>query len=133
MAQFAQSLRLDLTDALTGDVEFLAHFLQGTGTAVLQAKAKLQHVLLTGREGVQHFVELLAQQGVGCGLGRSGGIVIGNEVAQVAVFFLTDRRFQRHRVKSDLHDLSDLFGRHLHHLCDLLSRRISAVFLHQLS
>ena len=49
VAELAQGLGLDLADALTGDVKFLAHFLQGTGAAVLNAEAELQHLLLSGR------------------------------------------------------------------------------------
>ena len=40
MAQFPQSLGLDLTDTLTGDVELLAHFLQSAGAAVLDTEAE---------------------------------------------------------------------------------------------
>ena len=59
MAQLPQGLGLDLTDTLTGDVELLAHFLQRAGAAVLDAKAQLQHVFLTGRQGGQHVHQLL--------------------------------------------------------------------------
>ena len=41
VAQFPQGLGLDLADALPGNVEFLAHFLQGAGAAVLDAEAEL--------------------------------------------------------------------------------------------
>ena len=41
MAQLSEGLGLDLADALPGNVEFLAHFLQGTGAAVLDAEAEL--------------------------------------------------------------------------------------------
>ena len=41
MAQLSEGLGLDLADALPGNVEFLAHFLQGAGAAVLDAEAEL--------------------------------------------------------------------------------------------
>ena len=47
-------------------VKFLAHFLQGTGAAVLNAEAELQHLLLSGSEGAEHIHHLLLQQGEAC-------------------------------------------------------------------
>ena len=47
VAQFPQGLGLDLADALTGDVELLAHLFQGAGSAVLQAEPKTEHLLLS--------------------------------------------------------------------------------------
>ena len=39
VAQLAQRLGLDLPDALAGDVELLAHLLEGTGAPVLEPEA----------------------------------------------------------------------------------------------
>ena len=38
MAELTQSLGLDLTDTLTGDVELLAHLLKGAGAAILDTE-----------------------------------------------------------------------------------------------
>ena len=54
VAQLAQRLRLDLADALTGDIELLADLLKRAGTAVLDAEAQLEHLLLTRGERAQH-------------------------------------------------------------------------------
>ena len=50
VAELAESLGLDLADPLAGDVELLAHFLQGAGPTVLQSEPELQHPpLATGQ------------------------------------------------------------------------------------
>ena len=53
VAELAQGLGFDLADALTGDVEFLAHLFQGAGAAVLDAEAQLEHLFLPGGQGGQ--------------------------------------------------------------------------------
>jgi len=46
VAQLAQRLGLDLTDALARHVELLAHLLEGPGAPVLEPEAQLQHAPL---------------------------------------------------------------------------------------
>jgi hypothetical protein len=46
MAHFAQRLGFDLADALAGDVELAAHFLQRARVAVAQAEAQFQDLAL---------------------------------------------------------------------------------------
>src|SRR5579862_943387 len=41
MAELPERLRLDLADALAGNVELLAHLLEGSGTPVLEAEPEL--------------------------------------------------------------------------------------------
>ena len=43
VAELAQRLGLDLADPLAGDVELLAHFLERSGTPVLETEPELQH------------------------------------------------------------------------------------------
>src|SRR5262245_30026630 len=62
VAELPESLRLDLADALAGDVELLAHFLEGPGAAVLQPEAELEHPSLATRQGVEHRLHLLLEQ-----------------------------------------------------------------------
>jgi hypothetical protein len=40
MAQFGHGPRLDLTDALTGQIEVLAHFLEGAGLTPIQSETE---------------------------------------------------------------------------------------------
>src|SRR5215470_18979560 len=61
MPELAQGFGLDLADALAGDREVLADLLQRVLAAVGEAESQAQHLLLSGREGVEHPVGLLAQ------------------------------------------------------------------------
>jgi len=54
VAQFAQRLRLDLADALSGDVELLAHFFERSGATVLQTEPELQHASLAAGQRIQN-------------------------------------------------------------------------------
>ena len=133
MAQLAQGLGLDLADTLTGDVELLAHLLQGAGAAVLDAEAQLQHLLLTGGQGAQHVHQLLLQQREAGGLAGLGRALVGDEVAQMAVLLLTDGRLQGHGLLCDLQNLPHLVHGHAHLGGDLLGRGIVAQLLQQLA
>ena len=108
MAQLAQRLRLDLADPLAGDVELLADLLEGPGTPVLQAEPELQHPPLAAGQRVQHRLHLLLEQLVRGGLGRGQRAAVLDEVAEVGVLLLTDRRLERDRLLRDLDDLADL-------------------------
>lgn len=79
MAELAERLCLNLPDALTSDIEFLAHFLQRPRSPVIQAEPQTQHLLLTVRQGVEDLLELILQQTERCGLRRNRNIVILNE------------------------------------------------------
>ena len=41
MTELAQRLRLDLAYALAGDIELLAHLLEGAGASVVKSEAQL--------------------------------------------------------------------------------------------
>ena len=51
VAEFAEGFGLDLTDALTGYVEFLANFLKSACSAVLNAESQTQNLFLARRKG----------------------------------------------------------------------------------
>ena len=133
MAQFSQGLGLDLADALTGDVELLAHLLQGAGAAVLNAEAQLEHLLLPGSQGAQHVHQLLLEQGEGGGLRRLGGVLVGDEVAQVGVLLLADGGLQAHRLLGNFQNLPHLVHGHAHLLGDLLGGGVVAQLLEELA
>lgn len=81
VAQLSQCFRLNLADALAGDVKFLADLLKGAGAPVNDAEAKLKHLFLPRRQGVEHLHELLLEQGEARGLRRLGRVLVGDEVA----------------------------------------------------
>src|SRR5207302_10380654 len=132
MAELAGRLRLDLADAFAGDAELLAHLFQGARAAVVEPEAQLEDLPLARRQGVEHPLQLLLQHRERGGLRRREGVLILDEVAEVAVLLLADRRLQRDRFLGDLDDLPHPLGRHLHDLADLLRGRLAAELLEQL-
>src|SRR3954463_13123463 len=137
MAQLAQRLRLDLADPLASHVELLADLLEGPGTPVLETEPELEHASLAAGQGVKDGLDLLLQELVRRRLCRSKCPAVLDEVAEVGVLLLTDRRLERDWLLRDLDDLADLLRRDLdllalgHRLGDLLDRRLATQLLEQ--
>src|SRR3954471_12866916 len=133
MTQLRQRLRLDLPDPLSGDPELLADLLERARVAVDEAEAQLDDLLLPVRERVQDRVELVLEQEERRGADRHDGVAVLDEVAEVGVLLLADRRLQRHRLLRQLLDLAHALRWELHLLADLLRRRLAAEVLKQLA
>src|SRR5262249_50064983 len=99
--QLAQRLGLDLTNALAGDREVLTDLLEPVLAAGGEAEAEPQHLLLARRERIEHLVRLLAQREADDRLHRGHDLLVLDEIAQMTVFFLPDRRFQGDRLLGD--------------------------------
>src|SRR3990172_12346994 len=95
MAQLAQRLGLDLADALAGDREILPDFFERVLAAVRETEPKPEDFLLARRERVEHPVGLLAQAEPDHALDGRADLLVLDEVAQVAVLLLADRRLER--------------------------------------
>ena len=65
VAQLAQSLGFNLTDALTGDIKDLTDFFEGLHPAVVEAVTQTQHVTLTGAQGGENTFKVITQQVLG--------------------------------------------------------------------
>src|SRR5437879_7853522 len=93
MAELAERLGLDLTDALARDVEAPADLFEGVLALLADAEAETQDLLLLGREhreGPLHLIrEVLVQERL---IGRACRLVL-EEVAELGI--LPDRRLQR--------------------------------------
>src|SRR5262245_7269217 len=101
MAQLAQCLRLDLPDALPGDREPRADLLEGEVAALADAEAQAQDLLLARRQRAEDPARLAAEIRREHGVGwRHGGFVL-DEVTEVAVLLLADRRLERDRFPRD--------------------------------
>ena len=59
MTQFTKCFSFNLSDTLTGNVEFLTYFFQSSCPAVIQAKTESQYFLLSVCQCIQHFYQLL--------------------------------------------------------------------------
>jgi hypothetical protein len=121
VAELAERLRLDLTDALAGDLEALTDLLESVLGAVADAEAHLDDALLAGRERLQEGLRLLLEVDDVLGRGHRGAVL--DEVLQMRVFLLPDRRLERDRLLRDLEDLPDLRDRNVHPLRDVRSSR----------
>src|SRR5436309_5286085 len=58
LTHLAQGLRLNLTNALAGNLKLFAHFLERAAVTVDEAKAQGQHAAFAFREGIQHVHDL---------------------------------------------------------------------------
>src|SRR5664280_1268186 len=137
VAQLPQRHRLDLADPLAAHVELCADLLERAGTAVLQPEPELEHSALTSRQRVEHGRHLLLEQLVRRGLGRGQRAAVLDEVAEMGVLLLADRRIEGERVLARLDDLADLLRRDhdllapRHRFADLLGRRFAAQLLEE--
>src|SRR5207302_6835086 len=86
VAQLAQGLGFDLADALAGDLEVLAHFLERVVALLADAEAHAQDFFFARRERGQHLPRLLGQVHVDDRIGRRGDGLVLDEVAQVRIF-----------------------------------------------
>ena len=59
MTQFTERLGLNLTNTLTSYIEFLSHFLKGSGPAVIKSEPELENLLLSFRQSIQYLYQLL--------------------------------------------------------------------------
>src|SRR5579885_2843680 len=62
VAQLAQTARLNLADALTGDAKALSDLIERLWPAVFKAEAQFDHFAITWRQAAQHFVQPFSQQ-----------------------------------------------------------------------
>ena len=113
MAQLGHGLGLDLADALPGDPVDLADLIEGLGLAIGQTETHGDHAGLTLREGVQHGVELLLQEGEAHRVGRDHGLGVLNEVTELGVPVLAQGRVQGDRLAPVLLDLDHLLRGHV--------------------
>ena len=133
MFELAQRLGLDLADAFTRDRELLADFFQRVIGVHADAEAHAQHTLFSRGEAGQHPRRGLAQVGMDCRIERLDGVLVLDEVAEMAVFLVADRRFEGDRLLGDLHHLADLLQRHGEALGHFLGRRLAALLVEELT
>ena len=101
--------------------------------AVFQAEAQADDLALAFGQAVEHLAELFLQHAEARGVGRNDRGVVLDEVAELGILFLADRRLERNRLLRDLLDLADaLFGQ-AHDVADFLRGRFAAELLEQLA
>src|SRR5262252_9034429 len=108
MAELAERFRLDLADALTGDLEVLADFFERVVALLADAEPHAKHLLFARREGGEDLSRLVGEVHADHALRRRDDRLVLDEVAQVRILFLADRGLERDRLLRDLEDLADL-------------------------
>src|SRR6059036_68068 len=131
--ELAQRLGLYLPDPLAGDREVLPDFFQRVLATVGEAEPEPQHLLLERREGVEDLVRLLPEREADDRLDGRDDLLVLDEVAQVAVLLLADRRLQRDGLLRDLQHLAHLVHGDVHLRRDLLRGGLAAEFLDELA
>src|SRR3989304_5250102 len=98
VAELPERLCFDLPDPLARHGEVLADLFQGVLAAVGEAEAEAEHLLLARRERVEDLVGLLPEGEPDDGLHRGNDLLVLDEVPQVAVLLLADRRLEGDRL-----------------------------------
>ena len=91
MAELAERLGFDLPDTLARYLELLTYFLKRSLSAVDKTESQYDHALLALGQCVEYFADRLLEHAVACLVSRRGSVLVGNEVAEVAVLLLADR------------------------------------------
>ena len=113
--------------------EYFARLMENLGvywTVTLgNHESEVYNVSFSCGKSIKNVSELLLKERIRSAVGRSGRVVILDEIAKMAVLLFTDRSFKRYGVLGDLHDLADLLGSHLKEFCNLIRSRLSAKLL----
>src|SRR2546428_14043367 len=129
MAQLAQRLCLDLTDAFARHTETLADLLESSLMTVDQAETQLQDTAFARHECGEEVLDLAAQHDERGGIRRSCRLSVLDEVAEVRFLLFTDGRLQRDRILRDLDDLPHPLGGDAHLFGDLFLGGVTSKLL----
>ena len=133
MFELAQGLGFDLADTFAGDRELLANLFQRVVGIHADAETHTQDTFLTRGQGRQHAGRGLAQIGLDGRIDRQDSVLVLDEITEMAVFLVTDRRFQRDRLLGDLHHLAHLLERHGELFGQFFRRRLTTDLVQHLT
>src|SRR5437667_7895407 len=88
-------MRLDLADPLPSQAELVADLLERPRPAVVEAEPQTDDALLAALEAVEDALDLLAQHRVGDRVERRDRVGILDQLAELRVALVTDRRLER--------------------------------------
>ena len=96
-------------------------------------EAHPQHTFLAGGQACQHARDSFLKVRLDRRIDGDHRVLVFDKVAQVAVFLVTDRRFERNRLFGDFHHLANLFERHRQALGHFFRRRLAALLVKELA
>src|SRR2546423_460232 len=100
--ELADGLCLHLPHALAGHFEDASDFFEGVGVAVADAVPQLDDLPLAVSQRLEYLLDLVLQHLLRRRLHRVVGLLVLDEVAEVAVLALAHGAVQRDRVPADL-------------------------------
>src|SRR6266446_6033857 len=131
--ELAQRLGLDLADALARHRELLADLFQRVVLVHADAEAHAENAFLARCDRSEHAGGGLAQIGLNRGVDRQDRVLVLDEIAEVGIFLVADRGFQRqgllHYFQNPVHPLE----RHAEFLGKLLGRGLAADLVEHLA
>src|SRR4029079_9227836 len=95
MAQLAQRVRLDLADPLAGQAELLADLLERPRPAIVETEPQPENPLFAALEAVEHLRDLLLEELLRDDLVRPERVGILDQLTELRVALLADRRLER--------------------------------------
>ena len=114
MAQLAQGFGLDLADSFAGYVKLFADFFERVVGVHVDAETHTQHFGFARGQAFEHFFGDFVQAGIHRCVGRGDIVDVFDEVAQMRIVVVANRRFHRNRFFGDFHDFADFVFRHFH-------------------
>src|SRR5579883_1969382 len=96
--KLAQSLSLDLADALARYVKFLTDFFKRVLALAADAEAQPDHLLLFGRKRLENVRRFIAHVGVDHRIDRRSHPAVLDQITQRGLTVAADWGFQRHRI-----------------------------------
>src|ERR671922_2352951 len=132
MAQFAQRLSFNLTDALASDVKSLAYFFESVRITVLKTKTHADNALFARIQMAQHGGDIFLETEVnGRVRGRGHGFIF-NKITEMGVFLFADGGLEGDGRLSNFSGAADLFKGDVHALGQLFRGGLAAKFLNGL-
>src|SRR5882724_6592455 len=131
MPKLAKCLGFDLPDTLASHGKILPDFFESMLGAVLETETHFDHALFAGCQRVEHLLGHFLQIDVDHRVGRRYDTAVFDEIAEMRIFFLTNRGFERNRLLSDFQDLSHFRNRNVHALGNFFAGWLTSQFLHE--
>src|SRR5690606_37125257 len=122
----------DLADTLAGNRELLPDFFQRMVGVHADTEAHAQHAFLARGQRGQYTGRGFAQVGLDRRIDRLDRVHVLDEITEIGIFLVADRRFERDRLLGDLEHLANLVQGHLQLFAELFGRRFTADFVQHL-
>src|SRR5581483_1604143 len=120
-------------DAFAGDAELLADFFERMVGVHADAEAHAENAFLARGERGEDTGRRLAEVRLDRRVDRQDRVLVLDEIAEVAVLLVADRRLEADRLLGDLEDLADLLERHGELLGKFLRGRLAADLVEHLA